>query len=494
MAAAEQNGIDILCDAAGSDMLLSSLFALAAPGQDQQRSQPQDQHELQHPLPTASPSKQPHQQQVYHQQLDPALQPSQQETPRKTTSSLPAKRKLSDASASSPSHVCHICRRVYERADHLTRHLRSHENARPYQCSRCPKRFNRADLLTRHETTHDRDGAAKDRPFIRRNDRAAEACLNCAASKAKCEDQKPCSRCRNKSLTCQMPARRGNQYRTSESQAGASPSDSSMVASTTGNDNQVFTAGDAAYALSQSAVAHQIRSIDNTTGYVGSPFLGAPSVEATPDETLYFAAPRKLLPDIELSWEMDFGGFTVPTSNMNGLSPQMGNGTKRSSRQPRRDMLQEDAAPRLSAWVAEPDANGDAGNPAVPSKKVLPIIRDGLFAMVLAHSSSPPQVPTFPSVETLSYLIETFFTQQDQRWDDFIHKATFDTSAAALELVSAIVSSGATSAPASWQFGLALDDVLRTALNSRVSLAIFQFYVMFLHHSIGLHDIILEEN
>ncbi|KAI8682882.1 hypothetical protein NCS56_00411800 [Fusarium sp. Ph1] len=468
MAAAEQNGIDILCDAAGSDMLLSSLFALAAPGQDQQRAQPQDQHELQHSLPTVSPSKQPHQQQVYHQQLDPALQPSQQETPRKTTSSLPAKRKLSDASVSSPSHVCHICRRVYERADHLTRHLRSHENARPYQCSRCPKRFNRADLLTRHETTHDRDGAAKDRPFIRRNDRAAEACLNCAASKAKCEDQKPCSRCRNKSLTCQMPARRGNQYRTSESQAGVSPSDSSMVVSTTGNDSQVFTAGDAAYALSQSAVAHQVQSIDNTAGYAGSSFLGAPSVEATPDETLYFAAPRKLLPDIELSWDMDFGGFTVPTSDLNGPSPRLGNGTKRSSRQPRRDMAQEDAAPQRSAWVVDSDTNGHADASAFPSRKALPIIRDGLFAMVLADSSNSRQIPTFPSAETLSCLLETFFTQQDQKWDAFIHRASFDTSAATLELVSAIISSGATSAPTTWQFGLALNEVLRTALNSRL--------------------------
>ncbi|KAI8675020.1 hypothetical protein NCS57_00401600 [Fusarium keratoplasticum] len=468
MAAAEQNGIDILCDAAGSDMLLSSLFALAAPGQDQQRAQPQDQHELQHPLPTASPSKQPHQQQVYHQQLDPALQPSQQETPRKSTSSLPAKRKLSDASASSPSHVCHICRRVYERADHLTRHLRSHENARPYQCSRCPKRFNRADLLTRHETTHDRDGAAKDRPFIRRNDRAAEACLNCAASKAKCEDQKPCSRCRNKSLTCQMPARRGNQYRTSESQAGVSPSDSSMVASATGNDNQVFTAGDAAYALSQSAVAHQVQSIDNTAGYASSSFLGVPSVEATPDETLYFAAPRKLLPDIELSWDTDFGVFTVPTSDVNGPSPRLGNGTKRSSRQPRRDMAQEDAAPQRSAWVADPDTNGQVDASAFPSRKVSSIIRDGLFAMVLADSSNSRQIPTFPSAETLSYLLETFFTQQDQKRDAFIHPASFDTSAATLELVSAIVSSGATSAPTTWQFGLALNEVLRTVLNSRL--------------------------
>lgn len=61
----------------------------------------------------------------------------------------PAKRvKLFETSAPAPATssnlICHICQRVYERADHLTRHLRSHENARPYQCTRCDKRFNRA--------------------------------------------------------------------------------------------------------------------------------------------------------------------------------------------------------------------------------------------------------------------------------------------------------------------------------------------------------------
>lgn len=61
----EQNGIDILCDAAGSDLLLGSLFPAVTPAQDHLR----------------------------------------------------AKRlKLEgDSSASASPHVCHICRKVYER-------------------------------------------------------------------------------------------------------------------------------------------------------------------------------------------------------------------------------------------------------------------------------------------------------------------------------------------------------------------------------------------
>lgn len=61
-----------------------------------------------------------------------------------TTEHTPKRPKTTPSTSATSNHICHICKRVYERADHLTRHLRSHENARPYACARCPKRFNRA--------------------------------------------------------------------------------------------------------------------------------------------------------------------------------------------------------------------------------------------------------------------------------------------------------------------------------------------------------------
>lgn len=47
---------------------------------------------------------------------------------------------------SSPNdrHQCYLCSRTYERADHLTRHLKSHDNERTYRCPECGKGFNRA--------------------------------------------------------------------------------------------------------------------------------------------------------------------------------------------------------------------------------------------------------------------------------------------------------------------------------------------------------------
>ena len=47
-------------------------------------------------------------------------------------------------SSSPSSHVCPHLKCVHERANHLIRPLRSHENARLHQYTRCPKKFNRA--------------------------------------------------------------------------------------------------------------------------------------------------------------------------------------------------------------------------------------------------------------------------------------------------------------------------------------------------------------
>ena len=115
MAAAGQSGIDILCDAAGSDLLMTSLFGLATPEQSS----------------SSSASKSPERKRVRVRE--------------------DGGRGSVGAEGRPPVHVCHICKRIYERADHLLRHLRSHENARQYQCSRCPKRFNRASVFPSYE-------------------------------------------------------------------------------------------------------------------------------------------------------------------------------------------------------------------------------------------------------------------------------------------------------------------------------------------------------
>ncbi|CAM1502264.1 Fc.00g042480.m01.CDS01 [Cosmosporella sp. VM-42] len=484
MAASEQNGIDILCDAAGSD-LLTSLFSLASPDQRGQHPQHPQQHQEQHQLDQHQLEQQHH---LRHQ------------TPRSQSSSIPSKRKLSDVSPPA-SHVCHICKRVYERADHLTRHLRSHENARPYQCSRCPKRFNRADLLTRHETTHDRDGGAKGRPFIKRSDRAAEACLNCAASKAKCEDQKPCNRCRTKSLVCQMPARRGQQqYRISDAQAAVSPSEASTMASAGGLDNHDFGPNDTAYGFPKPPTSHG-HSFDSLAAYDSSAFLGnhipAPpsGMEILTDDFMYFNPIHNPYQDIDFSWDLDLGSFAIPQLELNRPSPQSisTSNSKRSSRSAGRDPSRGHAAFKRSPWIFEPDTNDSVhreteglalDHGSLPASStfaqfadspinqlgVSPAMRDRLFAMVLAQNVRQPRVPSFPSLELLNYFVQAHFAQNEHKCDALIHVPSFDPNTTIPELLCAIVASGAThiSVPSIWQFGLALDEVTRVAVTDRI--------------------------
>ncbi|KAL4900217.1 hypothetical protein BDW74DRAFT_188617 [Aspergillus multicolor] len=48
---------------------------------------------------------------------------------------------------------CDLCLTRFTRSEHLRRHLRSHENTRPYECNLCHRSFTRRDVKTRHEKT-----------------------------------------------------------------------------------------------------------------------------------------------------------------------------------------------------------------------------------------------------------------------------------------------------------------------------------------------------
>lgn len=47
-------------------------------------------------------------------------------------------------------HECPLCFAVFQRPEHVKRHMRSHSSEKPYQCELCQKRFNRSDNLKAH--------------------------------------------------------------------------------------------------------------------------------------------------------------------------------------------------------------------------------------------------------------------------------------------------------------------------------------------------------
>ncbi|KAK5113557.1 hypothetical protein LTR62_003426 [Meristemomyces frigidus] len=102
-----------------------------------------------------------------------------------------------ELASTSSRNQCYLCSRTYERPDHLSRHLKSHENERSYRCSECGKGFNRADLLNRHKAAHMKsvnDALRK---------RTGRACAACIKAKTKCDEDRPCKRCRTRDVACE---------------------------------------------------------------------------------------------------------------------------------------------------------------------------------------------------------------------------------------------------------------------------------------------------
>jgi hypothetical protein len=62
------------------------------------------------------------------------------------------------------------------------------------------------DLLKRHVTNHDAEPASKrQKREIARDTRVVQACEACSQSHLRCEDEKPCSRCKKKLIVCRVP-------------------------------------------------------------------------------------------------------------------------------------------------------------------------------------------------------------------------------------------------------------------------------------------------
>lgn len=101
-------------------------------------------------------------------------------------------------------YQCAHCQRRYSRPEHLARHVQTHTLGKRFFCPECNKGFARADLLKRHVANHtaDESGLKKRKRTGDSPGRVSHACRACATARVKCEEQKPCSRCRIRSIAC----------------------------------------------------------------------------------------------------------------------------------------------------------------------------------------------------------------------------------------------------------------------------------------------------
>lgn len=398
--------------------------------------------------------------------------------------------------------MCEVQQGIQQGVRHLYKNKRTTHVPLSANASLC------RDLLTRHGATHDRDDG-KSRPFIKRSDRATQACEACVTAKTKCDDQRPCGRCEAKKLVCQNPVRQT--YKKLSFQGGMCLKSRvylivpPLLTLTSIKEHSISDAPSVPSALDSNVPAAQMFLNEE----IQTPIIipeGLEDENSLIDPLLgglpYLTPMQNLFQDIdfETSWDLDLENFSVPQLCDQDPSPQPSgpNNISSTNSQPKlaiRDpSLGHAAFKRYSPWLWEPNTQEDyvdrqkeglaLDEQAISqssafdrmmfqhSRKIMLKLqqRDSIFSLVLAQNKDVRKVPSFPTLEFLNFLLHAHFLQDEQKMNSWIHAASLDLDTAMPELLAAIISSGATfiSVPAVWRFGLALHEIVRLALTDEV--------------------------
>jgi hypothetical protein len=241
-------------------------------------------------------------------------------------------------------------------------------------------------------------------------------------------------------------------------------------------------------------------SVDGTMdhgAYMPHAFQPDPLLGGMMDDMVYFNPVHNYFQDVDFtSFDLNFDAFVIPPVDAHGPSPQSTGTTtsKPSGRNVARDAQRGHAAFKRSPWLWDPEpkdyvskeqqgldineksinssaAFGDLRDKPSPRPKLSTTTRDRLFAMVLSEHKDTTRVPSFPSLDLLNYLVQAHFAHEEHQCDSFIHVPTFNPEDSPAELLGSIIGSGATfiSVPAIWQFGYAIQEIVRQRMERVVS-------------------------
>lgn len=388
-------------------------------------------------------------------------------------------------------YQCGRCKAEYTRADHLTRHIRSHLQHRPFACQVCHKAFSRQDLLKRHETIHrqSRSPVTADGEAHESIDRVDQACRRCAAKKLKCTAQKPCHNCLKKQVMCenQEAVHREDDFGTAEmpeidtvqvaslleqptapidTENPAEPSQSLIPVGLSGSTDPSFTNDE----------ANGFGFFDNEFGADLSSIFG-PESNIDADTSLNFQdADFAFLDDMDTSWLVNpASNPDKPESGDTGVA--IGSAVYLQSIlagwQPQRD--ESGRAEQSNLALAHNETNHVRVDNWVLQDSMSVATRDRLLSMVLNTASQANNkyiVSSFPSSEILSGLIHYYFIEKRGRQiNDFIHLPSFKVNKHRPELIGSVIASGAARSPSIEvrKFGYALQEAVRVAIWQRVS-------------------------
>ena len=386
------------------------------------------------------------------------------------------------------------CHRTYERQDHLSRHVKSlHENERAHKCADCGKGFNRADLLNRHRAAHSKNGITE---TLRR--RTGKACQSCIRAKTKCDEERPCKRCKTRQTPCVPTETR------TRSCHGVEWQDSSPASASRDDDAaraivSLSTADLGDFTFSSNAPDDYLNDGMTMTDLDFPDFfeqiiMSNVTYNSTHDALIPPPNVSNFTQDVDLGpLDFDFSflssGLTRPSTaqgmHRGDLSANDADSTPQSDVQLRSEAFKKSPW-SWNHWIPDRTHNtfseqteiniehqrvseDDQLTPGNERRLRCDLeneARDRMIRVVTHTADTRLAIPSFPSLELLEDLIDVFLMEENSKIDSFIHTASFNAKHIRTELLLAMVAKGATYialAPV-WKMGLVIQEVVRIAV------------------------------
>ncbi|KAK0628701.1 hypothetical protein B0T17DRAFT_164542 [Bombardia bombarda] len=197
-------------------------------------------------------------------------------------------------------------------------------------------------------------------------------------------------------------------------------------------------------------------------------------------------------PDMDFtSWNLNFDTFAIPQLESNDPSPHQskGNLSSETGSRAHAESARHHAAFKRSPWLwdIEPIENVRRDTESLHSHEhVLPhsstfnqlperwlkrlkmsaVTRDRLYSMVLAENKDPSRALSFPSLDLFNYLLQAHLVHDRHQCDSWIHSPSLNPEETLPELLASVTANGASfiAVPSVWQFGLAMQEVVRQRL------------------------------
>ncbi|CEO59649.1 hypothetical protein PMG11_04317 [Penicillium brasilianum] len=391
---------------------------------------------------------------------------------------------------------CRVCKKRYDRADHLKRHVKSHTTDKPFVCEKCGKGFMRIEILSRHNQSHSSetndDKAGGCSGVIAR---ASQACKRCAASKLKCDDEKPCRRCVRRNQICQWSPR-DDTFATPQSHVITIEHESHSMKQTgedlLGNAGARVPSHDSEVACiveGESANSPETESFcqgwEGFSAFNAFPLMGPGQWSSHDSMSIDFGLTDQ---DLEL---LDSLNRLVPARQaqdyLEQLPPHDAPTKMKSTRQISKADLQDSP---LSHWTPrkEDNAHMDQQYLSLPQHLDNPQSHDVLksrdrtntlsterrdvaFALVVEicqWKNLDRIMQCFPSTRLLDSLMGNFFVQHRSETDAWIHEPTMDLNQERPEMILTLAAAGAvlSKVEAIQRLGYAMLEVARLKVNS----------------------------